>query len=344
MTLEQQNTPDKMVDALKNASAPKQRGRIPDPEIDVLPPPEVPAALEKQLEQESSFVKQAQEAVTVENLSLAEGFGMVNAFNFMNRLTGLAMTKWLADRQRLKDYVGSAALNRNREPIILKGFRDLCEAVGVSHSKVCEDIQNLGIFSEEFLTAAPRLGLGNRQLRELRALPEDARQIIIDSEAVKTNDPEALKDLLEEVAAKNAKLTEDLKGKDGDLAARDKVLAAKNKALDDAQTQLAKLKNLDVDAQEALAAQKQSDALVEVADKAGLALEGMAQFFATLNAALELPDLAAPVRDHLEGAANAVAVSLADMFGNRLDWRVDFAGLVYPEWMEQQASNPQPVE
>ena len=341
---QQNNTSTEMVDALNSASRGNTRGRIPTPEINTALDLGIPTSLEKKLEQENALVRQVQEVVTAEHLGLAEGFGMVNAFNFINRLTGLAMTKWLADRQDRKDYVGLTVLNRNNETVILKTFKDLCGAVGVSHSKACEDIQNLAIFSEDFLNAAPRLGVGYRQLRELRALPEDARQIIIDSEAVKTNDPEALKDLLEEVAAKNAKLTEDLKGKDGDLAARDKVLAAKNKALDDAQTQLAKLKSLDVEAQEALAAQKQSDALAEVADKAGLALEGMAQFFATLNAALELPDLAAPVRDHLEGAANAVAASLADMFGNRLHWRVDFAGLVYPEWMEQQASNSKPAE
>ena len=332
-------TPDSMIDALENSRQNgEKRGRKPAAPVAPATPAELPPALMQQVAQETNLVRQAQDAVSTQSIMLAEVTGRMQAFGFVHSVAKVGHIKLLAEVKEQKAYRGATVRNPQGELITINTFEEYCNAIGISRRTADENIQNLYLFGEEFLESAQKLGLGYRQIRQLRTLPEEERIIMIESEAIKTNDPEAMKDWVEELVARHTRLKEELKNKDADLAARDKVLATKSKALDDVHTQLAKIKNLDVDATQVLDAQKQKEALALVADKAGLALEGMVQFFATLNAALEMPKLAPQMREHMEGAANAVGASLADMFATRLDWQVDFAGMVYPEWMQQQAA------
>ena len=261
--------------------------------------------------------------------------GQMQAFELVRQFAGTGNLLLFKQVKEAKAYRGMQIPQPDGPLRTLNTFEEFCELMGTSRSKVDEDLLNLAAFGEAFLEASQQMGLGYRDLRKLRALPEDDRALVIESEAVKTNDPETLKDLLEEVAGKNAKLKEEIKSHKADLAARDKVLSSKNKALDDAQTQLAKLKNLDIDAQAALNAEKQRDALTLVANKAGIVLGAAVEYFVALQASLELPDLNPNIREHLEGSSHAVAGGLADMFANNLDWEVDFAKLVYPDWLQQ---------
>lgn len=322
---------------------PAKRGRkaaaapVPAP-VEALAP-----AVAQGIAQEASLVRQVQGFANADQAALAHQLGAMSVFNFMARMGDVARTKWLAEIKERKGYRGLTTLNAKGEMVTLNTFEDLCAVMGISRAKADEDIRNLASFGEEFLEAAQNLGIGYRQLRQLRALPEAERSLEIDGGKLPLDDPEAVKDWVEDTLAKNAKLQAQLKEKDADLDAKDKVLATKNRALDAAQTKLAKMSTLDTEAHKALDTEKQSEALATVAEKAGLALEGMEQFFATLSAALELKDLTPHMREYLEGAARAVATSVADMCATRLDFDLDFQGMVYPDYMrslsEQAASN-----
>lgn len=75
-------------------------------------------------------------------------------------------------------------VNYEGEAVTCNTFQDFCNALGFSYEKVNQDIQNLSTFGEDFLETSQRMGVGYRDLRKLRKLPEEDRQVIINGEAV----------------------------------------------------------------------------------------------------------------------------------------------------------------
>lgn len=96
-------------------------------------------------------------------------------------------------------------------------FEGFCRAIGVSRSKVDEDIRNLDAFGEELLENLKRVGLGYRDLRKLRHLPEPERQAFIQGEAVDLDDKESVVSLIEDLEAKHQREREEFERKNEDL-------------------------------------------------------------------------------------------------------------------------------
>ncbi|MCH5051177.1 hypothetical protein [Pectobacterium aquaticum] len=88
-------------------------------------------------------------------------------------------------------------------------WQEFCELLGVSDEKANQDIANLLSFGEEALESMSRMGIGYRELRQFRRLPEDQKSALI--EVAKDGDKTALLELAEEMIAKHAKEKEDLK-------------------------------------------------------------------------------------------------------------------------------------
>lgn len=86
-----------------------------------------------------------------------------------------------------------------------------CRLLGTTASKVDEDLSNLRVFGEEAMQSLQAVGAGYRELRKLRQLPEEERELIIQGEAVKIEDKDALVELIEDMAARHAKEKESLK-------------------------------------------------------------------------------------------------------------------------------------
>lgn len=82
-------------------------------------------------------------------------------------------------------------------------WEEFCELIGRSRRSVDEDIQNLNNFGEEALESMTRMGIGYRELRQFRKLPEDQKTALI--EAAKTEDKDSLLELAEELIAKHTK-------------------------------------------------------------------------------------------------------------------------------------------
>lgn len=86
---------------------------------------------------------------------------------------------------------------------------EFCSLLGLSREKADLDISNLRAFGEEALESMSRMGIGYRELRQFRRLPEDQRSALI--EVARDGDKTALLELAEEMIAKHAKEKEDLK-------------------------------------------------------------------------------------------------------------------------------------
>lgn len=108
-------------------------------------------------------------------------------------------------------------------------WEEFCSILGRSVEQVDEDLRNLNALGEEALEAMSRMGIGYRELRQYRKLPEDQKLALI--EVAKTGDKETFIDLAEEIIARHAKEKETLsaqvqEAKDS-LEAKDRVLESK---------------------------------------------------------------------------------------------------------------------
>lgn len=88
-------------------------------------------------------------------------------------------------------------------------WEEFCSLLNRSREQVDEDIRNLRSLGEEALESMSRMGIGYRELRQFRRLPEDQKSALI--EVAKEGDKTALLELAEELIAKHAKEKEDLK-------------------------------------------------------------------------------------------------------------------------------------
>lgn len=135
-------------------------------------------------------------------------------------------------------------IDKDGQPATVANFEDFCTACGFSPRKVYEDLQNLNYFGEEFMETSQRLGLGYREMRKLRQLPEEARAEIVDADYSDSTDKEELIEKIEDLTAQHAKereaLQAQLKRKSDDYEAQAKVLTTKNERINHLDLELAK--------------------------------------------------------------------------------------------------------
>ncbi|NCG55232.1 hypothetical protein [Serratia fonticola] len=87
-------------------------------------------------------------------------------------------------------------------------WEEFCSLLGRSREQIDEDIRNLKTLGEEALDSMSRMGIGYRELRQFRRLPEDQKNALI--EVAKEGDKNALLELAEEMIAKHSKEKENL--------------------------------------------------------------------------------------------------------------------------------------
>ncbi|MDH1055625.1 hypothetical protein [Aquipseudomonas alcaligenes] len=120
---------------------------------------------------------------------------------------------------------------------------EFCSLLGHSRQKVDLDIQNLQAFGEEALDSMSRMGIGYRELRQYRRLPEDQKAALI--EVAKSGDKESFVELAEEIfakhAAEKAELQKKLVDTQDDYDALSKVEADTSKKLRAARLDMEKL-------------------------------------------------------------------------------------------------------
>lgn len=125
-------------------------------------------------------------------------------------------------------------------------WEEFCSLLGMSVDKADLDIANLRAFGEEALESMSRMGIGYRELRQWRKLPEDSKSALI--EAAKQGNKEAVEYLAEELIAKHAKEKETLAARldevNADYQAQGQVLADTSGKLQAAKLELEKARHL----------------------------------------------------------------------------------------------------
>lgn len=162
--------------------------------------------------------------------------GQVKAFDFISKLATVATLRSLEKIKQSKSYKGLTYKAGNQELATVASWEDCCKYLLNTSARAIDDrLINLNAFGEEFFEASTSMGLGYRELRKLRQLPEEEQALVVDSEAVDMSDKEAVKELIEDLTDKHAKEKIQLKGL---LDESQKLATVRNNLLQDANNRL----------------------------------------------------------------------------------------------------------
>lgn len=116
--------------------------------------------------------------------------------------------------------------NKGENGIQFSGtWEEFCNALGWTPQHANDAIASLNAFGEEALESMNRMGIGYRELRQYRKLPEDQKQALL--EVAKAGDKGEFLDLAEELIAKHAKEKKEAEDTRLQLEADNKFLADK---------------------------------------------------------------------------------------------------------------------
>ncbi|UMS06088.1 hypothetical protein [Escherichia coli] len=151
-----------------------------------------------------------------------------------------SQTVWSSKLAFVKENKLYQSLKGKKTPngLVLNGtWVEFCNLLGISDEKANQDIANLTAFGEEALESMSRMGIGYRELRQFRRLPDDQKNALI--EVAKEGDKTALLELAEEMIARHTKEKEELKT---DLEISRQMLAEKKSEIEVLKAQTDELK------------------------------------------------------------------------------------------------------
>lgn len=131
---------------------------------------------------------------------------MADAFEQFSRTVRTSKLAFVKENKLYRGLKGMKTANGSQ---FSGTWDDFCQLLGMSRDKVELDIANLRSFGEEALESMSRMGIGYRELRQFRRLPDDQKSALI--EVAKEGDKTALLELAEEMIAKHTKEKEELK-------------------------------------------------------------------------------------------------------------------------------------
>lgn len=159
---------------------------------------------------------------------------MADAFEQFSRTVRTSKLAFVKENKLYRGLKGMKTVNGSQ---FSGTWDDFCQLLGMSRDKVELDIANLRTFGEEALESMSRMGIGYRELRQFRRLPEDQKSALI--EVAKEGDKTALLELAEEMIARHTKEKEELKT---DLEISRQMLAEKKGEIDVLKDQTDELK------------------------------------------------------------------------------------------------------
>lgn len=166
---------------------------------------------------------------------------MADAFSRFSQTVCASKLAFIRDNKLYRQLKGK----KTADGLRLNGTWDeFCVLLGMTRGKADEDIANLREFGEQALESMSRMGIGYRELRQFRKLPEDEKQALI--EVAKEGDKEGFAEVAETIIAKHTKEKEALKKQledtKLDLEASRTTASKKESALTKAENELEKLK------------------------------------------------------------------------------------------------------
>lgn len=165
----------------------------------------------QQQEQQAIQTKEKEELIN-EAYKMA---GKIEAFKFISNFADVGSLTLLKKIKESKVY---------RDMPTIKTWENYCKSIGLSASKVDEDLNNIATFGEKFITDVGNFGLGYRELRQLKkevktgTLQIKDESVVINGEVIPLDEKDILKDALTDLVAKNkeeiSKLKAENKAKD----------------------------------------------------------------------------------------------------------------------------------
>ena len=170
--------------------------------------------------------QEEREALIAEAHRLA---GRIEAFELINKFSNVGKTLTLKkiQEEKIYEYVNGC-----------KTFVDYCKYIGLSHSKVYEDINNLNTFGVEFSNALENLNMSYRNLKELKkqvksgSLEVRDAEVIIDGEVIPLDDKDELRDALDTL----------LKSKYKEIEEKDKKIQDQKDSIEIKNNEIARLR------------------------------------------------------------------------------------------------------
>jgi len=283
---------------------------------------------------------QLEQSVSIEQLQLTEKVGALKTTAFFKKLVTVTEIKLIAEIKETKQYKDLKVIDQTGKLVTVTTFEQFCQHLGMSREKVDQDILNLSTFGEDFLETSQRMGLGYRDLRKLRKLPEGEREILINGEAVKTEDRESLIDLIEEMSAKHAKEKAErdaqIKELSSDKEALETIVGKKDEKINQLDTQVTKLTSApEIKKRAESQPQQLAKKALEEASSACLTLHNdVVRFTNHINSILdtinehELYNIQEQLEANVVAAFQQIAQTSVD-----LGIQIDFQAMVNPEWM-----------
>lgn len=259
---------------------------------------------------------------------------MADSFAKFSLTVSVSKLAFVRENKLYKAFKGKKSADGQR---FLSGTWDeYCDLLGRSRQQVDEEISNLKSFGEQALESMSAMGIGYRELRQYRKLPEDQKQALI--EVAKAGDKEGFVELAEEIIAKHAKEKEALAAQvqeaQATLEAKDRVLQTRAELIGKLEEQVAgKFKPLP--GSEARTAQEQA-LLKELDEGTSSAFLSMHRTFKAADAALSGSGARDAIQARARQAVEFLAQQLADMC-EEFGISVDLDERINPSWLSEDA-------
>lgn len=161
--------------------------------------------------------------------------GRIQMANAVKQFADVGSLQILKNLKETKDYKNLKGLKLPTGEILQGTWEEFCKLIGESKSNVDERLKNLEVFGQEALESMQSIGMGIRDLRRLRQLPENELKAIVDGDQLTVDSKEEALDIIEEMAAKHRaesnKLTEKLEHLELSAKASDQLLEKKGKQI-----------------------------------------------------------------------------------------------------------------
>ena len=259
---------------------------------------------------------------------------MAGAFEEFSRTVRTSKLAYVKEHKLYRSIAGAASPHGAEK---LSGtWEEFCRLLGRSVDQVDRDIANVQAFGEQALESMSAMGIGYRELRQYRKLPEDQKQALI--EVAKAGDKEGFVELAEEIIAKHAKekeaLATQVEEAQATLEAKDRVLQTRAELIGKLEEQVAgKFKPLP--GSEARTAQEQA-LLKELDEGTSSAFLSMHRTFKAADAALSGSGARDAIQARARQAIEFLAQQLADMC-EEFGISVDLDERINPSWLSEDA-------
>lgn len=162
----------------------------------------------EQITAQQNFLARVEGAFSDERDLLNQLLGQAQMAEAFSKFSKTVLVSKLAFVKENKLYQGLNG-KKTKDGLEYSGtWSEFCNLLGWTPEHANEAIANLRNFGEEALESMSRMGIGYREMRQYRRLPEDQRAALI--EVAKAGDKEAFVELAEEIITKHVKEKEAL--------------------------------------------------------------------------------------------------------------------------------------